>query len=732
MAEPAGNGQDFDKDPHTIDVDGVRRHRLNSAGRLIHHTDQGIQNFWRWFGASQAVDAAGRPRPFYHGSAYPFDAFSDSAHRSVLNNQYQGDGFHFSEDPVVASRYAEASRNQLINRDVIIELVNATLPDYAAQVFCDVVLHGYAKAWDIPEEDIRHILDSSAADNVDLNDLLDIAEYVEGTNYHAGRPRQFDAGMIFGGNPVYLPEHIRANAVAFGLQDALPNAYVIEAYLKTESLLVTDDREQARLARENGYDGVYYSGAGTVGEQPELAVFSPHQIKSTIGNSGRFDPACARLCDDLAAPAIATAETIDVDGVLRPSHNSAGHRIHPTDEGVQNFWRWFDDSAMVDERGRPVVLWHGTAADFSEFSNEADIKGSMGDSLGFYFTDSLQAANEYAGNGHVLPVYLKASAPMVFDVSMVNRDEVSAKAGINLDEVYGAPTRAEVYWFFKNGGAYDGRDSARVGDAVLAAARAKGHDSAIFKERINRESVNVFMAFDAHQIKSALGNSGAFDPTSSCLCDASPVPTIVVDGRRRPACTASQQAIHPTEEGTRNFWRWFDGSQVVDPATGAPLVVFHGSKSAIDGRFNTAGSGEEVGAFFATHPEAANMYAGDASAEGGVVLPVFLSIKNPYRVTIEQWQAAHGLSPEEARAAGHDGYLITGMDRGSDQSDTWIAFRPEQIKSAIGNSGAFRVDSAHICDATPLALPANFAGRLHAMDCQLNEEPRRQPSPAPG
>ena len=53
---------------------------------------------------------------------------------------------------------------------------------------------------------------------------------------------------------------------------------------------------------------------------------------------------------------------IDVDGKLKHKTNSEGALIHPTDEGIKNFHRWFGDSDSVDDHGRPKVFHHGAPA----------------------------------------------------------------------------------------------------------------------------------------------------------------------------------------------------------------------------------------------------------------------------------------------------------------------------------------------------------------------------------
>ena len=49
--------------------------------------------------------------------------------------------------------------------------------------------------------------------------------------------------------------------------------------------------------------------------------------------------------------------------------NSLGQEI----KNPENFWKWFGDSITVDEQGRPIVFYHGTRSDFTEFkSNYSD------------------------------------------------------------------------------------------------------------------------------------------------------------------------------------------------------------------------------------------------------------------------------------------------------------------------------------------------------------------------
>jgi len=52
-------------------------------------------------------------------------------------------------------------------------------------------------------------------------------------------------------------------------------------------------------------------------------------------------------------------EKINVDGIERPTRDSKGRLIHPTEKGIRNFWKGFTNSQVVDEQGKPIPLYSG-------------------------------------------------------------------------------------------------------------------------------------------------------------------------------------------------------------------------------------------------------------------------------------------------------------------------------------------------------------------------------------
>ena len=189
--------------------------------------------------------------------------------------------------------------------------------------------------------------------------------------------------------------------------------------------------------------------------------------------------------------------TINVDGIERPTTNSKGQPIHPTREGVENFWRWFGDSKVVDADGRPLVVYHGTGSDFSKFDPEQVGKVFSDDQEGFFFSGSALEASRYAehagknGGGNVMPVYLRMSKPYTFSDYAFNFAEKDDADAIT-------DGRLLIDWVD------------REKDAFLPIAKEDGFDGVFLKRRTEI----VAIALTPEQIKSATGNAGTFDGAS--------------------------------------------------------------------------------------------------------------------------------------------------------------------------------------------------------------------------
>lgn len=196
---------------------------------------------------------------------------------------------------------------------------------------------------------------------------------------------------------------------------------------------------------------------------------------------------------------------------------------------------------------------------------------------------------------------------------------------------------------------------------------------------------------------------------------------------------------------TEAFKRWFGKSLVREPVTSSrdrlqdkkPLVVYHATGADFSvfeaGRptANTTMLGGDVptrrhGIFFSEEPSFAEGYG---QGPGQRVMPVYLRIENPIDMADginpedlaaimrqdgdikashfdgvhadESWMAFDGEFGARfvaaAKKAGFDGAMMTESDTQSgESSNVWVAFAPEQIKSATGNRGTFDGDNPDI------------------------------------
>lgn len=215
-----------------------------------------------------------------------------------------------------------------------------------------------------------------------------------------------------------------------------------------------------------------------------------------------------RLPVESGTKAPAMPDTYRVDGALyfgemasnaRPIDRTGKTRfskIKQTDTPA--FKKWFGKSAVVDADGKPLVVYHGTNADFSVFKTTRG--GEFGPAI--YLTDNPREAGEYGEavkgisfaqpSANIMPVYARIENPYTKGV----------------DE------------FWKE---FGGSDSDAAG---VERAKSAGYDGIIAKradryyDNVAHEFVDLgntlthYIAFSNTQVKSAIGNNGNFDGTN--------------------------------------------------------------------------------------------------------------------------------------------------------------------------------------------------------------------------
>lgn len=86
------------------------------------------------------------------------------------------------------------------------------------------------------------------------------------------------------------------------------------------------------------------------------------------------------------------------DQVLQESEitiNSLGNPIHSTEQGIENFWKWFSHSVMKNRKGQPCVFYHGSSYIFNKFIPQ-QIIGQFEDDKAVFFSTKKEFSDEFA------------------------------------------------------------------------------------------------------------------------------------------------------------------------------------------------------------------------------------------------------------------------------------------------------------------------------------------------
>jgi len=225
----------------------------------------------------------------------------------------------------------------------------------------------------------------------------------------------------------------------------------------------------------------------------------------TFGENGQYD----------VTDKINTEDILYSKGDRRGINSSLEISQNQTDTPA--FKKWFGDSKVVDENGKPLVVYHGTGRFVGNEFVKTKKTNRAGNYEGFYFSPEKDDANHYMEDwrndyqipegAQILPVYLAIKNPYIADKSKITPDMVEKyneelrKNNLHLD--------GENVWF--NEKVANFRDSGRLstdalngnGESMTEVLKAGGYDGA--------KDGRHWIAFSPTQIKSAIGNRGTFD-----------------------------------------------------------------------------------------------------------------------------------------------------------------------------------------------------------------------------
>lgn len=137
----------------------------------------------------------------------------------------------------------------------------------------------------------------------------------------------------------------------------------------------------------------------------------------------------------------------EIEGILALSAKAAGKSTTETQRHGEikfslageihsdNFKKWFGDSKAVDEKGNPLVLYHGSRSDFNQFDLTKSGQSSTAAGVGIWFTPIKSFAENFASNiwygkdaNKAYATYLSIKNPKIFETTKKDENAIIEKS----------------------------------------------------------------------------------------------------------------------------------------------------------------------------------------------------------------------------------------------------------------------------------------------------------------
>jgi hypothetical protein len=289
--------------------------------------------FREWFGQSKIVDAEGRPRVMYHGTARDITEFKPK----------QAGAIFVTEDPRFAEDFSYMSEVWMI--------------DHATQFLSEqeikkAVAAGVMKmAQGVPKQKQIQMLTEILQFPIDS--VVRDPDATEIRNEIAKR---------LPSKPNILPVYVRAeNPFDFENQGhleairSMPGVPVHYQRIRRGEWSAIEEPDVQEAIQKAGFDSFYI----TEGGRKNLAVYDPNQLKSVTGNIGTYGQ---------REPTINEAKQFGLTVEEAKAAQKRGDiRYSLRNTNTPEFKQWFRKSPIVDAVGKPQMMFHGTSLDIEEF-----------------------------------------------------------------------------------------------------------------------------------------------------------------------------------------------------------------------------------------------------------------------------------------------------------------------------------------------------------------------------
>jgi hypothetical protein len=365
--------------PLKVTAQGEKQPTLNANGVQIHPTKSGVRNFWRWFGDGQLVDSVGRPRLFYHGSIKDLEKFKKGTADAIFFAPNPGPMQTFINYKVYKAQMNQESINNqgvvypvYINAKNIFDFEN---PSHVEQVVEEVMRGAKSKLFGITKK-------------VFLRPYYSVK-----TPTDEGVEEEFFVAPESVIAPLKYSKEAFKEKLELGHWPTFETGEVIEAIKKLgfDSFFVTEL-----------FGGQLYKN---------VAVFSPNQIKSAVGNNGLFEPqdpriqyALQRPKNQIAAAIRAASKPVNPrqDPLFETPFKSHQAGVNVFSKGLMNTPTLKEDKNAAQ---RFIENYGSKALQFFQLSGITDIYGDRLKTLRPYYN----AIREMMGGRDI---YLNESEPL--------------------------------------------------------------------------------------------------------------------------------------------------------------------------------------------------------------------------------------------------------------------------------------------------------------------------------
>lgn len=319
-------------------------------------------------------------------------------------------------------------------------------------------------------------------------------------------------------------------------------------------------------------------------------------------------------------------------------------------EHREAFDRWFAGSKVVNDKGEPLVVYHGTtAADFKVFKHVDQARDfETGKIVNWrrplWFSDNFSYSRGLVGkSGKVRAFYLSIKKPLDMRSlgEMATYEEIKAFYKAKKLKI-----RPKHDWGDRPTPVFD------EPKMNIEAIEKAGYDGVILKESGGSIS---YVAFHPGQVKSATDNKGSFDMNSDDISEQ-----ILAEVRSRVGGWYG-----PLYHGSR-----YKFLKELDPKMAGSGVVSYGARGPVT--------------WFTSSKDNAEFYTDPGHEDDNVqeyVYTAYVKMQNPLIVDVEnEINGSPALWLDEAKNEGHDGLIVKNVIDGTHKSDVYAVWTKKNIR----------------------------------------------------